>query len=352
MTSICNYSHPELQLHNGLVHHKTGELFPYNREFYDRVSGLYGPGAIYCWHLLLASLVINWSFYPRDKDGFQRPGVTNDFLGVMAFPTFAATDGLIHSIKLWGTKHRALAFFCLRFPATELNGLAKFNHTQLDLNHIPPDVLDLGQRVVDLTGPITVCYTFAAVFVILVFLMVTDALEQFHWQPTRWAALLASASYGYVLFVLLMFHLSIGDIFVSFIIALYEALLPFGFFVLFGSSVLIGVAAIGWVAIFVESIIKRDKKELWECAKGFLAVAVGACFPGALIFFSSHNRARLVPDLAISVTERDQMATLIVGITTLCFTLFDVWRRVVVGSATKPSGANEAEMQPLSTEQV
>lgn len=350
MSSICNYSHPELQITTNLTRHP-GDLFPYNPDFYSRASGLYGPGAIYCWHLLLASLVINWAFYPKGPDGVQRPGVTNDLLGVLAFPAFAATDGLIQSIKLWGTAHRALAFFCLRYPATDLSGMAKFNHTQLDLNHVPPEILSLGQRIIDLTGPVTVCYTFVAVFVLLVFLMLTDILEKYSWKPTKHAKLLATAGYGYVLAVLVVFHLGLGDLFISLVIALYEALLPFEMFFVFGSSVFVGIAAIGWMLTLIEAVSAGDPKQLLECAKGFGAVCFGACFPGLMIFFSYANRTRLVPDLAIGVTERDQMATLIVGIVSLCFTFYDVWREWRAEmKQDEPVGGQE--MQPLATEEV
>ncbi|KAI5458477.1 hypothetical protein BGZ63DRAFT_391461 [Mariannaea sp. PMI_226] len=346
MTSICNYSHPELQITDGLPRQKTGILFPYNPEFYDRASGLYGPGAIYCWHLLLASLVIHWSFYPEDEDGYKRPGVTNDLLGVIAFPAFAATDGLIHALKILGTKHRALAFFCLRFPATELTGFAKFNDTQLHLGDIPPDVLNLGQHIIDLTGPITVCYTFAAVFVIMVILMVTEVLNGLQWQPTRWARILTYASYGYVVFVLVIFHLSLGDIFISIIIVMYEAILPFEFFVLYSSSIAVGLGTLGWIGLFINSIVKGDVKEREEALKALPGLFLVATFPAMMIFFSIANQVRLVPDLGISVRERDQMATLIVGIVTLCFTLYDVWVELG-GSLEALPGLGNGEEIPL-----
>lgn len=50
MTSICNYSHPELQITEGLIRQTSGTLFPYNPEFYKLASGLRAGG-----HLQLVS---------------------------------------------------------------------------------------------------------------------------------------------------------------------------------------------------------------------------------------------------------------------------------------------------------
>ena len=55
MTSLCNYSHPSLQLPTNLTRHPTGTLFPYNPEFYTLASGLYGPGSILAWYLLAST---------------------------------------------------------------------------------------------------------------------------------------------------------------------------------------------------------------------------------------------------------------------------------------------------------
>jgi hypothetical protein len=48
MSALCNYSHPENLITDGLIKHETGDFFPYNPEFYKLSSSLYGPGAIVC----------------------------------------------------------------------------------------------------------------------------------------------------------------------------------------------------------------------------------------------------------------------------------------------------------------
>ena len=83
---------------------------------------------------------------------------------MVACPVFAVTDVMVHAMKFLGTEHRALANFCLRYPTVHLDGFGTFKHTQLNLNNIPPDVLYLGQRAVDLTGSLTICYMYVLVF--------------------------------------------------------------------------------------------------------------------------------------------------------------------------------------------
>jgi hypothetical protein len=195
MTSICNYSHPELQITEGLTRQDSGILFPYNPEFYKLASGLYGPGTIYCWYLLLISVIINWFFHEKDDEGYRRPGVSNDLLAALAYPTFAATDALIHSLRILRIEYRALAIFCLRFPKVELTSFGPFNDTQLDLRlPIPPDIVTLGQHAIDLGGPLPVCYTFMFMLFVLGFVF-GGMVDHFCLEPTTWGKRLACAAY-------------------------------------------------------------------------------------------------------------------------------------------------------------
>ena len=329
MASICNYSHPEQQITEGLVRHKSGSLFPYNPEFYELASGLYGPGTIYCWYLLVASVIINRAFPEKDDEGYELLQISNDLLAALAYPIFAATDALIHAIGLLGTEYRALAIFCLRYPGTDLTGLAKFNHTQLDLRHIPPDILSLGQHVIDITGPLTVCYMFTAVtFVfVLLYLYLLTIRDLPDWRQTKWAKRLVFATCGYVILILTIFHLSLGDIGISFILSFYEALLPFMWFALFSMSAFISVGFVVAIFALIMSLIKRDKTDALEALKASGGCLIlGFFFPGLMIYRALANGIPLVPDLAVRISERDQVAALIGGIVTLCFTLEDVYR--------------------------
>jgi hypothetical protein len=130
MSSLCNYSHPELQITDGLIRQDTGRLFPYNPEFYNAATGLYGPGTIYCWYMLLISVLISWAFCLADEDGPKKPGLSNDLLGALAYPVFAATDLVVQSMRILGMEKRALAIFCLRNPEVDLDLFGPFNTTR------------------------------------------------------------------------------------------------------------------------------------------------------------------------------------------------------------------------------
>ncbi|KAK3361489.1 hypothetical protein B0T24DRAFT_641704 [Lasiosphaeria ovina] len=366
MTSICNYSHPELQLTDGLVPQGSGALFPYNPEMYERVSGLYGPGTIYCWHLIIASFLLAVIFravvYAREgRAGFERDqGVSSDLLAVVAYPVFAATDLTIQGMRNVHLGNRALAICCLRYPGASLNDLGyTFGHTPLDMREpIPPDVLDLGQRVVDMMGPIAVCYTFAFVaFAILVTLVV---LERNHvkpgpWRPSSMSLRLVVGSYGYVVLALIVFHLSVGDLVVSFVLFLYEALTPLQSAVAICLALVFLAAVLGSAGVFAGGLWARDRKKMGEG----LGMAAKSFFWGFLIltpflFLLYANPMRPVPDVAVRLAERDQLATLLVGVVTLAYTVSEVVRYVweLRQASLRNAGARDVPGAAEGVEQV
>ena len=344
MTSICNYSHPELQISEGLVRHNTGSLFPYNPEFYQLASGLYGPGAIYCWELLLLSVILNWSYYPKDDNGCRRPSVSTDLLAVVAYPAFAATDILVHAMKLLGTEYRALALFCLRFPSVELTYMGTFNHTQLDLRNIPPEILSLGQHAIDLTGPLTVCYSATLVFFWLILLFTFDIDEPGLCQTTPWVGRLVNFTYGYTVLVLVIFHLSLDNLGISIILAFYEGMMPV--FLILGLGLYVFMAGSFLLSIFclVLSIWKSDKKNILKSLQFLGYLVILATFTLVPVIIATHlNGITFVPDLGIKLSERDQLAALIGGITTLGFTLSELWHRFVGTQHTEGGDAEESQ---------
>ncbi|KAF4969942.1 hypothetical protein FSARC_2928 [Fusarium sarcochroum] len=356
-----SHKHQERQEHqrpvnnltyDGLVRQETGTLFPYNPEFYDRATGLYGPGAIYCWYFLLASVLASWFFCIADQDGSKKPGVSTDLLGALAYPAFAATDLLVQSIRMIGVEHRALAIFCLRFPMTELRTFGPFNTTQLDLNHIPPDILDLGQRTIDITGPLTICYTAASFLLLLIILFVLPAKSWMRsWSPNSSARWIICAAYGYISLMLVIFHLSLGDLFISLILVVYEAMLPIELTMTYLFTVGFSIMSLSSCVRLLWGMKEKKSDEVVEALK-----AVGGCIlgvamlvvPSLLIIHWDHIST--IPDLAIRVSERDQLATLIVGAVTLAFTLFDVCRRFYGQRGERE--ADEEEMQMLPTEEA
>ncbi|QGI85324.1 hypothetical protein CEK25_012053 [Fusarium fujikuroi] len=327
MSSLCNYSHPELQITDGLIRQDTGRLFPYNPEFYSNATGLYGPGTIYCWYMLLVSVLASWAFCLADEDGPKKPGLSNDLLGALAYPVFAATDLAVQSMKMLGMEKRALAIFCLRNPEVNLDLFGPFNTTQLDLNHIPPDTVILGQRVVDITGPLTICYSATPFLLILIIGFMIDTDYARNWKPKPSARWVVNVAYGYISLMLTIFHFSLGDIGTSFFIALYEAMLPVMLTVIYLFTAFIGLTFLTGIIMLVWSTIEKNYKDTVEALK-----ALGGCifFAGMLVVPSMlmihRDRSTTIPDLGIRVSERDQLATLLVGIVTLTFTVIDVFR--------------------------
>ncbi|KAM0347599.1 hypothetical protein ACHAPU_004611 [Fusarium lateritium] len=314
MSSLCNYSHPELQVTEGLVRQGAGKLFPYNVEFYDSASGLYGPGAIYCWYMLLASVLATWAFCRAGRDGFRKPGLSSDLLGALAYPVFAATDLLVQSIRMQGMGQRALAIFCLRYPETDLKILGPFDDAEIDLNHVPPDILDLGQHVINITGPLTICYTAASFLSLLIILFCCnfDVFDIGVWRPIPWARWLIYAVWGYIFLILTIFHLSLGSLGASFFLFLYETMLPVGLTTVYIFAFTLGILLIAAFVRLALAAVAKDSTLL--------------ALPSILTVYS--NRLSMTPDLGIRVSERDQLATLIVGVFTLALTLFDIiWNR-------------------------
>ncbi|KAF2108301.1 hypothetical protein BDV96DRAFT_587542 [Lophiotrema nucula] len=352
MTSICNYSHPEQQITDGLVRHPTGDLFPYNPEFYELASGLYGPGAIYCWQLLFASVTITWFFQPKVDADDDRIGISTDLLAVLAYPIFAATDALIQAMKMLGMSYRALALFCLRHPTVYLDGFGHFNTTQLDLHDIPPDILSLGQHTINLSGPITICYTFQFVVVFyLVAGMIMSSIKKVSPEPpAKWDVISILFTFGYVFLALTIIQLSIGDLGISFFIILYESLNPLLLAMMCAETLCFVAGTLAVLVTLTRSCIKRDRKEVLRDLGGIaLCLLMGALFPGFMIWMMYLNQMRLVPDLGISIKERDQIATLVVGVATLGFTVYRVWLRWASRDAA--AAGNSEELQALASEE-
>ncbi|KAH7191104.1 hypothetical protein DER44DRAFT_646948, partial [Fusarium oxysporum] len=318
----------ELQITDGLIRQETGRLFPYNPEFYDNATGLYGPGAIYCWYMLLASVFASWFYCRPDHDGFMKPGISSDLLGALAYPVFAATDLLVQSIRMLGMDHRAEVIYCLRYPtADQLDSSGSPNTTQIDLNHIPADVLELGQHVVDIIGPLTVCCTATSFLLLIIIAFVINCPFMTEWKPKPLACWIIFAAYGYILLMLIIFHLSLGSIWHSLFLVIEEILLPFMFGITFLFTAFWFMILITSTVRLSHAVAERNRGEVYMALVGIgtsLLAAPVLAVPFMLIVhwegFST------IPDLGIRVTERDQLATLIVGIFTLAYTIFDIWQ--------------------------
>jgi len=187
----------------------------------------------------------------------------------------------------------------------DLKDFATFNDTQLGLrNLIPPEMLSLGQRAIDIGGPLPVCYTFTAVMFVVIIVDVFFG-EELRWRPTKWAKGLIYGTYGYVVLMLTIFHLSLGDLGISMILGFYEALLPYMLLFLFAFAFSLLLVFVGTIGILIESVVKKNKKNMVDALKGLYSCVVGGALTGILILSFEENRLPLVPDLAVSVGERD-----------------------------------------------
>ncbi|KAJ4129894.1 hypothetical protein NW768_006864 [Fusarium equiseti] len=305
MASLCNYTHPDFQITEGLVRQDTGILFPYNPEFYDTATGLYGPGAIYCWYMLLASVLATWFYgYANEK----KPNLSSDLVGALAYPAFAATDLLIQSIRMIGIKDRAIAISCLAFDSSGAPGEHRFSTEPLDMKDIPPRYLTWG--------------SVSLIFLDLARLHNIPAPKLRNMPPCY---LVIFATLGYICLSLAVFYFSLGDFGEAYLLVLLEG---FNQVILMETCILTALL----LAVIPQSIFsfisawRKGKdvsaQEAINNMKDGALVMVILIVPSMVMIF--YLEMSNIPDLAIRITERDQLATLIVGIVTLIYTILDL----------------------------
>jgi len=350
MASLCNYTHPELQITEGLVRHDTGILFPYNPEFYDTATGLYGPGAIYCWYMLLASVLATW-FYGHANG--KRPTLSSDLVGALAYPSFAATDLLIQSIRMIGIKDRAIAISCLVYDSSGAPGEHQFSTEPLDMKNIPPEILDLGQRIIDILGPYRVSWT-AGMFLCLLMLSFIrlDKVPAPKLRNMPPCYLVIFTTFGYVCLCLTFFYFSMGDFGEAYIQVIFEI---FHQLILMATPILIALvlALIPISAVDFISSWKRGEEVAAQAAlkniKDGALLTGGFILPSLwMIFYLEMSN---IPDLAIQITERDQLATLIVGIVTLIYTILDLLDLIPVPAEVVIDGEAIEMLAPQDVEE-
>jgi hypothetical protein len=248
---------------------------------------------------------------PRRGGGNRLFGISNDLLAVLAYPAFAATDASIQAVKLVGTEHRAPAYYCLRFRPIQWQSFgAEFNHTQLNLNTVPPDVLHLGQHIINLLGPISVCYLFTTSFILVTIPFVIGKLLN-GWNmslairrfPRRLRA--AAGVFVYVFLNLTIFFCCLGDLRISFLVIGWEALNQVGIGVLMCGFLVLGLGLGIWSKEVIELVVKRDTRNM-----GGLCQVVLRCLMILFLGLVSVIEVavfvfRVVPDSGYSWTERD-----------------------------------------------
>ncbi|CAF3637370.1 unnamed protein product [Fusarium graminearum] len=296
---------------------------PWGKASNHRWSWLYGPGALYCWYLLLASVLMHWFFcYVNDLT----PDFSSDLLGALAYPVFATTDLLLQSVRMMGKDDRALAIYCLAFPDSLIWGSHSFSDTPLDMNNIPPEVLDLGQRVIDIIGPYRVSWTAGLFLYVLLFgLRRSGISSESKYTSTRSPYLVMRVALCYILLSLIIFYFSIADPGMGWTLFFWEGsrqAMLIGTWIF--TALLIMVVLLSMTRL-VQTLGKgrnaETKEILHSIMWGFLpGAAVMAVAFGLIMYFGM----TIVPDVAIQLTERDQLATLMVGIVTWVYAMLDV----------------------------
>jgi hypothetical protein len=289
------------------------------------------------WYLTFASVLLNWWFRGKGQNSHAIPGISTDLLAVVLYAVFAATDLLIQAIRFLEAKGRALAIFCVLFPVI---GDVEPGRARVELLSIPTDILSIGQRATAISGPLKVCHMFATIMSIPLTFALLGIRDI---RPSRTTGHLTYLIYGYVSLILTIFHLSIGDIVYSFALWILEAyvtpLISSAMVsVFFGLPV--GFCWLAW-ALYVSAGRSVRSVPWWL----LLIFASGALFEAVIALCSymafQMNFMSWIPDLGQNLTDKDQLAAMLVGILTFGFTLVSILRR------RKHSEADPEERQGL-----
>lgn len=347
MATLCNYTHYELQNTSGLERQGHGVRFPYNPEFYDRASGLYGPGSIIAWNMLFVSLVINVVYQERPDKTPDRPnfwsGMSAELVTFVAYPVFAATELLVRGVNLIGHQDRASALFCLRDQISfrlQGSGNGKSPQHPLDLANIPPNILSLGQRIVEMTGPLEVCYSY---FPLLAFWVTINVSAR---RPYRSAVtVVLGPGTAYVVLLVFSFHCTLGSFLTGLVlIPSIEGLRLLWRLIavicIYADTVLAGRAILflgDWLwtgclrlrgdqeRMAALAPVRQNKKpkDMADFPYGVLVFGgmsylwIGFLRPGSA----------WVPDLDVALSEPDQLAAVIAASLSLCYTIYGAVRR-------------------------
>lgn len=357
MATLCNYTHYELQNTSGLERQGQGVLFPYNPEFYDRASGLYGPGTIIAWNMLFVSLFINALLpeLPDQSTGRKNcwSGMSGELVTFVAYPMFAATDLLVHGIQLFGHENRASDLLCLRDPSerTPQQGVrdAKYRRHPLDLANIPPDILSLGQRVVELTGPLDV--TYSSFPQALWIMLALDSRAQAQAPKRAAATMLMGAGMTYVLFLVFIFHCTLGSFSTGVFLIPFTETMRLSFKISAVMIIMADLIAAGGAMLFLgyglwtgclwlrgdrerTAALGQGPKDIFSPVKGIGATIMGLLLWVLLLWVLNDMwlvgmapDSPWVPDLGVSLSEQDQLAALIAASLSLFYTLYGAVRR-------------------------
>lgn len=356
--NYCNYTQSELLNASGLGRQGHGVLFPYNPEFYDRASGLYGPGTIIAWNMLFVSLVINAivSERPDQNPGRHKfwSGMSGELVTFVAYPMFAATDLLVNGIQLIGDENRALVLHCLRNPSENMfeRGLRDVDNPQhpIDRADIPPDILSLGQRVVEVTGPLDVSYNS---FLPLVGWTLFTLANQAEAPKNTAAVVFMGAGTSYIVLLVFIFHCTLGSFWVGILLTPFKEAARIVWKIFAVQFIMADIMVAGGVILVFlvlgsccfhcitccRCLPVGDDRETRAAGapvpqdgnpeENFWLQTVGGFTVAALFFWLNlqwfdtlRPVSPWVPDLGIAISEQDQLAALIAASLSLCYTLY------------------------------
>ena len=147
-------------------------------------------------------------------------------------------------------------------------------------------------------------------------------------RPTSAAQCYLLGGFAYVLLALVVFHLSLGDFGITLSIVCFEVWVLLFKATAIGTTLCSGLGFLRGIYCLGVSLVNRNRSSAIDAAR-----VVGTCitiapyFPGCLIYDIIEFQMPVVPDLAITVDERDQLAALIAGAMTLGYTIYTTIRK-------------------------
>lgn len=367
MTSLCDYAHPERYDTTVLERQGVGKMFPYHLDMYKEASDLYGPGSLLAWYLLISSFTLTCAFWPittinsagNEQRRLRRPRITADLLAIVLYAVFAATDVLIQAVALLGLENRVGVITCLRFP--HLDHRSEYlDDGDVDPStlpplpaELPPELLEYGQKIISITGPLPICYIALVVTTAWFFTWrafrpgatlnrTYRAREEVTWNPSPGVVRLVLAMAAYVALCLVAYHLMLGNTYASGLLGFLELCWPC--WVAATCGAIIGIVILVTVAIWLvgsnmmwyignmldESSAARGGEPPLDTNSifGFLFAAFGglSVFSCLLFLAFTMTDVSLLTDLGKPLTERGQLASLLVGVATTSYSSYDVFR--------------------------
>ncbi|KXJ84851.1 hypothetical protein Micbo1qcDRAFT_226168 [Microdochium bolleyi] len=357
---LCNYSLQEGFDSTGLERQGVGRMFPYHPDIYAVASDFYGPGSLLGWYLLIASFITTSVLGPIEITGSgdrqcrrRRPRVTTDLLAVILYAVFAATDLLVQAVGLVGLENRAFVIACLR-ASNIMQPSPRFDDSLPPvMDEMPPELIEYGQKMVAITGPLGVCSIFLTVITTGIFVLnhvwssqrahstSVDVLL----EPNVWVVRLVLGAAAYVVLCLLAFCISLDDYLSSWNLMTNESNWILSLLIMAGVSVAavifigivvwsVGSAAISHVgrALGVTTVYRQrpnvnDVLLLVQSVQFLtLPTSIGLLIIPNLVDFVPRVYITPLTDLGKPLVERGQLAALLVGAITTTFSVCEVLR--------------------------